>query len=126
MSEFWGYDFKKGWIEEDNFIEDYINSNNESDLGKVLNVLGYRDANGIYQIEDFILGNPIQLYELNKNLDSSLPKYVVEFCPTGSDVIYFTARNMPSLIELLNKLIPLVHASTVCNKINEDIRGKLS
>lgn len=124
MSEFWGYDFKKGWIEETNFIDDYCNLNNESDLSKVLNALGYRDGSGFYQIEDTILGNPIQLYELHKPLNANQPSYIVEFCPAGSDIIYFTARNMPSLIELLNKLSPLVHSSTVCNKINDDYNDK--
>lgn len=124
MTELWGYDFKTGWIEERNFIDEYIVINNESSLSTVISSLGYRDATGVYQIEDAILGNPIQLYELGK--DSTLPKYLVEFCPTGSDVTYFTARNMPSLIELLNKLAPLVHSSVVCNKINEDFSEKFT
>ncbi|MFW1950542.1 hypothetical protein [Acinetobacter beijerinckii] len=124
MTELWGYDFKTGWIEESNFIDEYIMINNESSLSTVISSLGYQDGTGIYQIEDAILGNPIQLYELRK--DSTLPKYLVEFCPVGSDVTYFTARNMPSLIELLNKLSPLVHAAVVCNKINEEFSEKIA
>ncbi len=47
MSEFWGYDFKKGWVEEVNFIDEYIEINKESDLNKVITSLGYRDGFGI-------------------------------------------------------------------------------
>lgn len=126
MSEIWCFDYVKGWIEEGNFIDEYINLNDESDLGKVISALGYRNGMGIYQIEDLTLGNPIQLFELNMNLDSALPKFLVEFCPTGGDVTYFTARNMPSLIELLNKLAPLVQATVVCNRINEKYSDELS
>lgn len=124
MSEFWSYDFKNGWIEENNFIEEYIALNKESNLSKVISGLGYRDGTGLYQIEDKVLGNPIHLYELGKS--SALPKYLVEFCPTGNDVTYFTTRNLPSLIELLNKLSPLVHAAVVCNQINDETNEKFA
>lgn len=124
MTELWGFDFKTGWVEEDNFIDEYIMLNGESDLDTVIHSLGYQSATGVYQIDDTILGNPIQLNELRR--DSALPKYLVEFCPTGSDVTYFTARNIPSLIELLNKLTPLVHALVVCNQINEETSEKFA
>ncbi|MCY6411172.1 hypothetical protein QTA56_03340 [Acinetobacter sp. VNH17] len=123
MSELWGYDFKKGWIEENNFIDEYIEINHESDLSIVISSLGYRDGFGTYQVNDSVLGNPIQLYELSK--DSTLPKYIVEFCPTGSDITYFTARNIPSLIELLNKLSPLVQTAIVCNQIDDEYNNKV-
>lgn len=87
-----GYDFKKGCFEQANFINEYIEINNDSGLNIVIISLGHQDGLGIYQVNDSIMDNPIQLYELNK--DSTLPKYIVEFCPTGSNVTYFTARNL--------------------------------
>lgn len=117
MQEFWGYDFKKGWIEELDFISAQLDSTEESDVEKIIKSLGYRDGFGVYQLDDSTLGNPIQLYELAIKAD--LPKYIIEYCPTGCDVTFFVARNMPSLIELLAKLVPLAQAVKVCEKLND-------
>lgn len=98
--------------------------NDSQDIGFAISKLGYRDGFGTYQIEDSTLGNPIQMYELTIN--STLPKYLVEFCPTGGDITYFTARNMPSLIELLNKLAPLAQAVKVCEQIEDQFSSRHS
>jgi hypothetical protein len=122
MSEFWGYDYKSGWFEDTNFIDEYLKHTEHGDITTVIKELGYINGYSIYQIEDSLLGNPIQVYELQK--DVTLPKYLIEFCPTGGDISYFVARNIPSLIELLNKLTPLVHAAFVCGYVDDINRDK--
>lgn len=117
MAEFWEFDYKEGWLGGRDFIEEYLILNNINDIGAAIKDLGYRDGYGIYQIDDSLLGNPIQVYELQR--DSTLPKYLIEFCPTGGDINYFGARNMPSLIELLNKLSPLVQATLVGSFVDD-------
>ncbi|MBJ8507108.1 hypothetical protein RMA95_03875 [Acinetobacter sp. V110_1] len=117
MNEIWGYHFKKGWIQQHNFLAAYLTLFNEHDISKAIIALGYFGKYGVYQIDDSILGNPIEVYELQNG--SRLPKYLIEYCPVGANVDYFVAYNMPSLIELLNKLAPLVHAVTACNQIND-------
>ncbi len=86
-------------------------------ISKAIEALGYFGKYGVYQIDDSMLGNPIEVYELLS--DSKLPRYLIEYCPVGAKVDYFVAYDMPSLIELLNKLAPLVHAAVACNQIND-------
>jgi hypothetical protein len=117
MNEIWGYHFKKGWTQEYNFLAEYISLHNEKEVATAIEALGYAGRYGVYQIDDSILGNPIEVYELQNA--SKLPRYLIEYCPVGAKVDYFVADNMPSLIELLNKLAPLVHAAVACNQIND-------
>lgn len=117
MSEFWGYSYKDGWVSEYDFIEREIALSGESDLDVVIKSLGYKDGSGIYQIDDSTLGNPIEVYE--QSADKKLPKYLVQFSPTGGDITYFVARNMPSLIELLGKLTPLVQANVISSFVDD-------
>ncbi|HCV3301135.1 Uncharacterised protein [Acinetobacter baumannii] len=117
MNEIWGYHFKKGWTHEHNFLAAYSTLHNKEDISKAIEALGYFGKYGVYQIDDSMLGNPIEVYELLS--DSKLPRYLIEYCPVGAKVDYFVAYDMPSLIELLNKLAPLVHAAVACNQIND-------
>lgn len=122
MQEIWEFNYKNGWIEGENFINDYLTINDSQDISVAISNLGYRDGFGTYQIDDSTLGNPIQMYQLT--IDSTLPKYLVEFCPTGGDITYFSARDMPSLIELLNKLAPLAQAVKVCENIEDQFSSR--
>ncbi|HFP7023880.1 TPA: hypothetical protein ACHKB2_001748 [Acinetobacter baumannii] len=72
------------------------------------------------RMNDNILGDPIKIYVNSRDSkNTTLPKYLIEFSPIGDEVEYLGTRNLPSLIELLNKLTPLVTATTVCDYIND-------
>ncbi|MDQ9019896.1 hypothetical protein RFI02_02120 [Acinetobacter sichuanensis] len=118
MSEIWGYDYKQGWVEESSFIFEQSQILQQYELDVVIKSLGYKNGSEVYEIDDSVLGNPIQLYEMTRE-ETTLPKYLIEYCPAGCEINYFAARNMPSLIELLNKLAPLVQAVAVCREIND-------
>lgn len=122
MSELWGYDHKFGWQEEANFLDREIELTEGNDIEKAIKALGYQDGFGVYQVDDSLLGNPIQVYEQREG--SNKPKYLIEFCPTGGDISYFVARNMPSLIELLGKLTPLVQATLIGSFVDDINREK--
>jgi hypothetical protein len=122
-------------IEDDEYLnrKKYMIKNTES--GEVISQYGtnYRKATkeevAVGHRLESNNGQAIRVCNLNNNFESPIQLYedksmlinqaiLLNF--VGSDIIYFTARNMPSLIELLNKLSPLVHSSTVCNKINDE------
>lgn len=120
MIEVWSFDYKVGWQKENNFLDRMASLHNEQDMDKVLGLLEYTSTSGVYAMNDNILGDPIKIFVNNRDSrNTTLPKYLVEFCPIGQDIEYIGARNLPSLIELLNKLTPLVTAVTVCDYIND-------
>ncbi|EXB83558.1 hypothetical protein L2Z44_04990 [Acinetobacter baumannii] len=120
MSEIWSFDYKDGWQRENDFIDHNVALNNEEDISKVLKILEYNSTSGIYAMNDNILGDPIKIYVNSRDSkNTTLPKYLIEFSPIGDEVEYLGTRNLPSLIELLNKLTPLVTATTVCDYIND-------
>lgn len=120
MSEIWSFDYKDGWQRENDFIDRIVALHNEEDISKVLKILEYNSTSGIYAMNDNILGDPIKIYVNSRDSkNTTLPKYLIEFSPIGDEVEYLGARNLPSLIELLNKLTPLVTATTVCDYIND-------
>jgi hypothetical protein len=120
MSEIWSFDYKDGWQRENDFIDHNVALYNEEDISKVLKILEYNSTSGIYAMNDNILGDPIKIYVNSRDSkNTTLPKYLIEFSPIGDEVEYLGARNLPSLIELLNKLTPLVTATTVCDYIND-------
>lgn len=120
MSEIWSFDYKDGWQRENDFIDHNVALHNEEDISKVLKILEYNSTSGIYAMNDNILGDPIKIYINSRDSkNTTLPKYLIEFSPIGDEVEYLGTRNLPSLIELLNKLTPLVTATTVCDYIND-------
>ncbi|EXC24850.1 MULTISPECIES: hypothetical protein [Acinetobacter calcoaceticus/baumannii complex] len=120
MSEIWSFDYKNGWQRENDFIDRIVALHQEDDISKVLKILEYNSTSGIYAMNDNILGDPIKIYVNSRDSkNTTLPKYLIEFSPIGDEVEYLGARNLPSLIELLNKLTPLVTATTVCDYIND-------
>lgn len=120
MSEIWSFDYKDGWQRENDFIDRIVALHKEDDISKVLKILEYNSTSGIYAMNDNILGDPIKIYVNSRDSkNTTLPKYLIEFSPIGDEVEYLGARNFPSLIELLNKLTPLVTATTVCDYIND-------
>ncbi|WP_288421601.1 hypothetical protein [uncultured Acinetobacter sp.] len=120
MSEIWSFDYKDGWQRENDFIDHNAALHNEEGISKVLKILDYNSTSGIYAMNDNILGDPIKIYVNSRDSKiTTLPKYLIEFSPIGDEVEYLGARNLPSLIELLNKLSPLVTATTVCDYIND-------
>ncbi|EJB8487574.1 hypothetical protein ACG9XL_07985 [Acinetobacter nosocomialis] len=120
MSEIWSFDYKDGWQRENDFIDRIVALHQEDDISKVLKILEYNSTSGIYAMNDNILGDPIKIYVNSRDSkNTTLPKYLIEFSPIGDEVEYLGARNLPSLIELLNKLTPLVTATTVCDYIND-------
>lgn len=122
MSEIWSFDYKDGWQRENDFIDHIVALHKEDDISKVLKILEYNSTSGIFAMNDSVLGDPIKIYVNSRgSSNTTLPKYLIEFSPIGQDIEYIGARNLPSLIELLNKLTPLVTAVNVCDYINDKI-----
>ncbi|TCM67764.1 hypothetical protein EC844_10758 [Acinetobacter calcoaceticus] len=110
----WAYDFKKNWYEVDDFLAKHCDENVGLDRMQAINALGYGHDANIYFILDEKLEGPLTVYQQKEN--DELPPYLVKFKPSKSYVEYFVCENAPSVIELMNKLTPLIQTLIMCDE----------
>lgn len=121
MTAVWNYDHKNGWSQEKDFLDRALSDSEiDGDCEKALTSLGYNIKSSFYELPESAMGYPLVIYLNDNHRDhAQLPKYLIEFCPIGQDVEYISARNFPSLIELLNKLVPLATSATISDYIKD-------
>ncbi len=110
----WAYDIKKNWFEMPNFLTEYCDNHNCTDMAEAIRALGYGDDASLYFVMDERLEGPLTVYQQKDNLD--YPPYLVKFFPSKSYIEYFFCENSPSVIELLNKLTPLIQTMIMCDE----------
>jgi len=97
----WAFSHIKGWYE----VEDFFTE--KDDLDDYLKSIGYDSGSPFYCAHMISGGVAIETYRQKGN--SNLPEFIIAL-HNASDVDYFVAYELPSVIELINKLAPMTYA----------------
>ncbi|AOA58564.1 hypothetical protein [Acinetobacter larvae] len=110
----WGYDYKSFWYEAPDFLLEYCEAHPEQNNDDALRAFGYgSDANLLLRQAEQLQG-PLTVFQQSEH--ATLPRYLVRFFPSKSYLEYFVCENIPSLIELLNKLTPLIQTMIISDQ----------